>query len=249
VTLTGDDPALLYGASVFTTLRIYQGCLEHPLVYWQAHCDRIRQSLQALGWPEPDWQRVHQGCIALLPIYPVLRLAIFPDGRELISGRHLPADLAIAQQQGVTAWVAPPYQRAFPEHKTGNYLGSWLALQAAHHRGAREAILVNAQGHWLETSTGTLWGWRAGQWWTPPLAAGILPGIIRQALVDRLSVIQQPWTSAIVARFEALAYTNCVVEMLPVRTVFNGNTTLEYNPDCVGFERLRSLFSGKLTGS
>jgi branched-subunit amino acid aminotransferase/4-amino-4-deoxychorismate lyase len=41
--------------------------------------------------------------------------------------------------------------------KPGNYLGSWLAQRSAQVCGAREAILVNSQGHWLETATGNLW--------------------------------------------------------------------------------------------
>ncbi|HCF27363.1 MAG TPA: 4-amino-4-deoxychorismate lyase, partial [Cyanobacteria bacterium UBA11049] len=50
--------------------------------------------------------------------------------------------------------------------------------------GAGEAILVDANGNWLETSTGNLWGWQNGCWWTPPLEAGILPGVVRQQLIN-----------------------------------------------------------------
>ncbi|MFB2975322.1 aminotransferase class IV [Microseira sp. BLCC-F43] len=59
-------------------------------------------------------------------------------------------------------------------------------MQQAQKYGAKEAILVDASGNWLETSTGNLWGWQDGRWWTPPVAAGILAGLIREQLINRL---------------------------------------------------------------
>ena len=84
------------------------------------------------------------------------------DGREWITGRYLPGDLATRQQQGIVGWLAdvPIYQRCLASHKTGNYLGAWLALQQTQKYGAREAILIDESGNWLETSTGNLWGWK-----------------------------------------------------------------------------------------
>jgi branched-subunit amino acid aminotransferase/4-amino-4-deoxychorismate lyase len=247
------DPALLYGATVFTTLRVYDQSLEHPLTGWQGHCDRIRTSLQAFHWPQPNWPRLKQGAQALIPHYPVLRITVFPDGRELVTGRSLPADLAERQQRGITAWVADSdFARSLPKHKTGNYLACWLAAQSAKAQGAAEAILVDGSGHWLETSTGSLWGWAKGRWWTPPLAAGILPGVVRSQLIHHLQALGQPaheapWTPDLIRQFEALAYTNSVAQVVPIHTVLQGQTRLEYSPDQErlaqdGFQELRSLF-------
>ncbi|MEW6498638.1 MAG: 4-amino-4-deoxychorismate lyase, partial [Cyanobacteriota bacterium] len=98
-----DDPGLLYGATVFTTLRVYQQSLNHPLTHWQRHCSRLLSSLQTFGWQLPDWQRLREGAEVLSTSYPVLRITIFPDGREWITGRFLPPDLGQRQQQGITA--------------------------------------------------------------------------------------------------------------------------------------------------
>ncbi|MGF1524413.1 MAG: aminotransferase class IV [Leptolyngbyaceae cyanobacterium] len=233
-----QDPALLYGATVFTTLRIYESRLDHPWTAWQAHVARTQRSLHAFGWPTPDWDRLQQGAATLAPTYPVLRMTIFPDGRGLILGRSLPPDLAALQAEGAITWVADPliHKRALSEHKTGNYLSCWLALQAARQAGAREAILVNEQGEWLETSTGNLWGWAEGCWWTPPLTAGILPGVLRSRIVQSLqvrgqTVMMTPWEPAQIAQFTCLAYTNSVVEVVPIRGVLQGAMSVHYNPD------------------
>lgn len=244
-----DEPGLLYGATVFTTLRIYQQSLDNPLTHWHRHCDRLRLSLQAFGWRQPDWQRLHQGAGELSQVYPVLRMTIFPDGREWITGRFLPKDLEQRQQQGIVAWLAeaPEYRRVLPDRKTGNYLPTWLALQTARERGAAEAILVDGAGNWLETSTGNLWGWQENCWWTPPLEAGILPGVARSHLLDwfatqGVAVREEIWTRDRVEGFDAIAYTNSVVEVIPIHTILTTCDALTYTPSHPCLEQLRSRF-------
>jgi 4-amino-4-deoxychorismate lyase len=232
-----NEPGLIYGATVFTTLRVYGKDLEHPLTMWEAHCDRIRHTLTAFRWPQPHWPHIRQGAEALRAQFPVLRITCFPDGRELITGRSLPEDLQERQPRGITAWVADAadYARSLPGYKTGNYLGCWLALQAAQRQGAKEAILINSENHWLETSTGNLWGWANNTWWTPPLQAGILPGIARSLVMDSLqqqgfAVQEDSWTPQLIDQFETLAYSNAVVQVVPIHTVLKDQSKLEFNP-------------------
>ncbi|WP_374820605.1 aminotransferase class IV [Aerosakkonema sp. BLCC-F183] len=221
-----DDAGLLYGATVFTTLRVYDRSLNSAKTNWGGHCDRIRCSLETFGWQKPDWERVRQGAETLKAHFPVLRIAIFPDGREWIVGRNLPEDLSARQESGVVAWLAeaPKFRRSLAEHKTGNYLSAWLALREAQQYGAKEAILLDSSGNWLETSTGNLWGWQDGRWWTPPLEAGILPGLMRSQLIAGLKsqnkiVEEKPWSADLVAGFEAIAYSNSVVEVVPIHKI------------------------------
>lgn len=253
IELAIDDPGLIYGATVFTTLRVYQQSLAHPLTAWEAHCLRLRHSLQAFGWQFPDWERVRQGTETLLEFFPVLRIVIFPDGREWITGRFLPADLRKLQQQGVIAWVAQEanYRRSLPTYKTGNYLGGWLALQKAQQLGAKDAILIDDRGNWLETSTGNLWAWKDGSWWTPPVAAGLLPGVVRSQLLEWLqqqgaTVREVAWDREFVKDAEAIAYTNSVIEVIPIHTVLNSQQPLEYPSLSTNWEPLRSLFVSEL---
>lgn len=247
--LTVNDPALLYGATVFTTLRIYGASLDHPLTHWVAHQQRLAHGLTDFGWPHPDWARVCQGAEALIKEHPVLRITCFPDGRELVTGRSLPPDLETMQTQGIAAWVArgEMYRRPLPAYKTGNYLGAWLALQAAQRHGAREAILLDTQGQWLETSTGNLWGWANGQWHTPGLGAGLLPGIVRTHLIEYSrqrgeQVNQSPWPPGVIPRFEVLAYSNSGVQIVPIHTVLGDRSRLKVNPKHPALEALRAAF-------
>lgn len=247
ISLAIADPGLLYGATVFTTLRIYGQTLDHPLTAWTHHCHRLNRSLDVFGWAKPNWSQVRQGAETLKSQFPVLRLTLFSDGREWITGRALPSQLGQWQAQGLAVWVAPfpNYQRWSPEHKTGNYLGAWLAREQAQHHQAQEAILTNAQGHWLETSTGNLWAWGQNRWWTPPLG-DILPSIVREQLGQWLRsgpdpVEEAPWSPERVHQFEAIAHCNSVVQALPIIQIVN--TSHRYPANHPALEALERFFN------
>jgi 4-amino-4-deoxychorismate lyase len=258
-----DDPGLLYGATVFTTLRVYDNSLDTPLTHFAAHCDRLRFSLETFGWELPNWKYLREGASILIKQYPILRITIFPDGREWITGRFLPNNLTEKQEKGIICAVCTQELfRSLPEHKTGNYLSPWLARNRATNlikgedilgqekdgqEKVEEGILVDKESNWLETSTGNLWGWRDGSWWTPPIKAGILPGIVRLQLINYLKqqqqqVLEEPWTKELVKGFDALGYSNCVVEIIPIHRVIDSNETLEYNPHHRSLEQIRRFF-------
>lgn len=246
-----SDPGLLYGATVFSTLRIY-GTLADASTAWPAHQTRLHQSLQDFGWDMPDWQQVEHGIQTVAEFHPVIRVTLFPDGREWITGRPLPVDLIQRQRQGIVAWVMDQSvgERSLPQHKTGNYLTPWFGLRQARQQQAQEAILVDAQGNWRETCTGNLWGWAAGTWYTPPLDSGILPGITRDRLIRGLrwqnkKVIECHWDQALIERFTVVAYSNCVVEVVPIRTILRNSETLQYQHNS---EIVKELFAGLTPG-
>ena len=230
-----DNAGLCYGATVFTTMRVYQQSLNHPQTCWQAHCDRLKTTIAVFNWQQPDWQSLEQGAKLLSQYFPVLRMVVFPDGREWITGRGLPLDLPERQTKGITAWVAqnPLYIRELPQYKTGNYLSAYLARNQALTLNAQEAILIDAQGNWLETSTGNLWGWKDGCWYTPSLESGILPGIARSRWLNffqkhDLKVTENIWTAEFVPNLQALSYSNCVVDFIPIKTVLQGEHHKNY---------------------
>lgn len=225
ITLSIHDPALLYGATHFTTLRVYDQTLLDLRTHWPQHLNRLRQTPPY--FTDPNWDAITEGADLLSKFHEVLRITLFPDGRELITGRSLPPDLLQRQTQGITALLLPPDQtRSLPQYKTGNYLAPWLALQDAKARDCGEAIFTDRQGHWLETTTGNLWGHCQNTWYTPPLSAGILPGIQRSSLITQFrsqnQMVQEiPWTPDLIDQFETIAYSNCVVEFIPIHTVLS----------------------------
>lgn len=249
IQLNITEPGLVYGATVFTTMRVYDRSLIHPLTNWSAHCDRLKHSLTAFNWQQPDWHRLQEGAELLLTSFPILRITVFPDGKEWITGRNLPSDLSQRQQQGITAWVADDalYRRDLAPHKTGNYLGAYLARQQALKLGASEAILIDTQGNYLETSTGNLWGWKNERWYTPGLDSGILPGIGRSQLLtwlrqNNLPVQENIWTPEFVKGLQAIAYSNCVVEIIPINHIIGSGNRFNYSRSGIKSQLLKKYF-------
>ena len=240
-----NEPGLLFGATIFTTLRIYNNSLDNRLTHWKAHHQRLFDSIENLNFKQPSWQNIRRGAEILMNNFPILRITLFPDGKEWITGRLIPDDLAQKQKYGVNLTIVKnELSRSLAFHKTGNYLAPWLARKNALEQGATEAILTDAAGNWLETSTGNLWGWCDGCWFTPPIAAGILPGIMREQLINwlrihKFCVIEQPFTLKLVKGFAALAYSNCVVEILPIQQVIHPVVKLQYDPKHYSFKELK----------
>jgi para-aminobenzoate synthetase/4-amino-4-deoxychorismate lyase len=79
------------------------------------------------------------------------------------------------------------------------------AERAARHRDADDVILVDGQGRVTETTIANLAVRLDGQWWTPPLSAGCLPGVERGRLVEAGVLRERELTVADVERAEELA--------------------------------------------
>jgi 4-amino-4-deoxychorismate lyase len=240
-----SEPGLLFGATIFTTLRIYDNSLDSRLTYWEAHQKRLISSVVNLNFQQPLWENIRLGAEIIKNHFPILRITLFPDGKEWITGRLIPNDLTQKQKYGVKVTVAKTEQyRSLPFEKTGNYLAPWLAKKNASKQDAQEAILTDIAGNWLETTTGNLWGWRDRCWFTPPLSTGILPGIMREKIINMLQsnqyqVREEPFTPELVQGFTALAYSNCVVEILPITQVIHPSLKLQYDPSHYIFKELR----------
>lgn len=247
ISLDINDSTWLYGATVFTTMRVYNQSLNHPLTNWQKHCDRLLNTIKELDWQEPDWGLIETEIKELLKHFPVIRITLFPDGKELIIGRQLPVDLEEKQNKGIKGLVClnSALKRSIPQYKTGNYLTPWLALQQAKKNGYQEAILTNCKQHWLETTTGNLWGYKKGIWFTPDLAEGILPGIMRQTIIEKADfpIKINQWTSEFIEDLELVAYSNSVIEIIPFSSITIEEKTINYQVHNSSYLVLKNIFA------
>jgi 4-amino-4-deoxychorismate lyase len=59
---------------------------------------------------------------------------------------------------------------------------------------------------------------------------------------QQIEVKQHPWTKELSTEFEAIAYTNSVVEIIPIHTIHTPTGSLRYNPDHPSLLQLRGFF-------
>ncbi|MBF2058491.1 MAG: aminotransferase class IV [Cyanobacterium sp. T60_A2020_053] len=249
ISLSVYSPSLLYGASIFTTLRVYHQNLDHPLTQWQEHQLRLKNSIIDFEWVEPDWQQIRREAENLSALHPVLRIAIFPDGKELILTRELPPQLQLKQQKGIKGKVLieNQYQRPLPLHKTGNYLIPYLALEKVKKLGFGEGILTDNHNNWLETTTGNLWGYRDNCWFTPSLPQGLLPGIARKFILDNanFTVAENIWHEDFIQGLRALGYSNSVVEFIPFQLIEFSGKLINFDVNHHSINLIKNLFSNQ----
>lgn len=111
-----------------------------------------------------------------------LRLVLSHDGKIAIHTAPMPA---IAQLPVRLLLASQPMhsQDVFLKHKTTLRQRYDIAWQAAEKEGAFDALFVNEKSHLTEGGRSNLFVRCRGQWWTPPLSDGVLPGVMRAVLL------------------------------------------------------------------
>jgi branched-subunit amino acid aminotransferase/4-amino-4-deoxychorismate lyase len=174
-----DDEALLRGSAAFETLRVYGG---RPFLLAE-HVARLRNSIAALALPPLDETELTGLVEQLIDGDGVLRLFrtshdlvvthdALPDGLEEQRARGLALRSVELGAPAITAGV-----------KATSYADAFAARRDAERAGADDVVFL-AVGVVLEAATANVW-WRTGErLFTPALAAGVLPGVTRQLLLD-----------------------------------------------------------------
>jgi branched-subunit amino acid aminotransferase/4-amino-4-deoxychorismate lyase len=74
--------------------------------------------------------------------------------------------------------------RTSPQLKSVSYIPSVLGLREAHRREADEALFTNEKGRILEGTTSNVFAISGDTLVTPPVSAGLLPGVMRRWVVE-----------------------------------------------------------------
>ena len=217
--VTALDP----GLSLFETMRATRDGV--PLLDW--HLARLQRSATAFGFPVDRAalaDHVARVCASLEGEGAYrMRLSLAPDGVATVSAAPLPP-LHATWDAPVRLLVAPQSREAthsLPSHKTTLRAGYDAAWQTAEREGAFDAVFFNADGTLAEGGRSTVLVKLDGAWWTPPLSAGVLHGVMRAVLLEDAT----PWldgplrerslTRADVARAEAIAVCNALRGVMP----------------------------------
>ena len=201
------DHGFLYGEGVYETLRTYNG---RPFLF-DRHMRRLRRSAGMIELPVPLTDRDiaarfdatmgaaglgidgrGEAYIRLLVTRGIGDLsydpAATPDPSIVIIVKPQVDPEPEVFERGVRVALTPVVRNhpgsVNPVIKSNNLLNSALAMQEAVRRGAFEGIMRNYRGELAECSTANLFVVRNGAALTPPIDAGLLPGITREFLFE-----------------------------------------------------------------
>lgn len=150
------------------------------IALWPLHRDRLRRGCAVVGFPL-DEARV-QAALDGLPRGQVLRLRLTVNAAGTVGAVHQPL------------LPNPTFWRVAISSLRLDSADPWLRIKSSHrpvHDRARaalpcgvdEAILLNERGEVCEGTITSLFLRRGGRLLTPPLACGLLPGVLRESLV------------------------------------------------------------------
>jgi para-aminobenzoate synthetase/4-amino-4-deoxychorismate lyase len=186
--LTGLAPDFQLFETIYATREA--GCRHQ-----EAHLDRMQASAAYFGFPFTRaalQAGLRAACAELADGAHRLRLALGPDGTWTIqSGALAPL------REPVRVLLAPDATRAndlFLRHKTSvrtRYDAAWRAAEA---QGAFDMLFFNERGELTEGGRSNVFVRLDGSWYTPPLACGLLPGVMRAALMGERHTLERVLT-------------------------------------------------------
>jgi len=234
------DHGFLYGEGVYETLRTYHRI---PFLF-DLHQERLRRSAALLSLPVPftddellaqisTTMAAHKGLneayIRVLLTRGVGELTYnpvaCPNPTTVIIVKPFPEPPARTFTDGITValvGVRRNHPAALnPMIKSNNLINNALAMQEALRSGADEALMCNQAGDVVECSQSNFFIVKNRRVITPPLEAGLLPGITRAFVLelareDGFDAVEDPVSVADVRAADEAFITGTTREITPV---------------------------------
>jgi branched-subunit amino acid aminotransferase/4-amino-4-deoxychorismate lyase len=208
--LTPLNRGFLYGDAIYEVWRSYHG----RLFAWEEHFARLEASARALhmdlGFTRPEILAEIVRTVAAFRAEQRFEGDVYVRLQVSRGAGPIGLDIALADKPEFVILVQPcpvvppekvraglklsvatglrrnPMQSLSPAWKTGNYLNNILCLREAKARGADEVVMLNLNGEITEAAVSNIGFVRNGEAITPPLQAGILAGITRRLLMEKI---------------------------------------------------------------
>src|SRR3954462_2167638 len=233
------DHGLLYGDGVFEGLRAYNG----KVFRLDEHITRLYESAKAIWLTIPMSQdemsaavnesvrinSIKDGYIRLVITRGAGTLGLDPNRcsnpQVIIIADAIslyPKELYEKGLEIVTVSVQRMHPAALnPRIKSLNYLNNILAKIEGLQAGCIEALMLNHKGEVAECTGDNIFLVRHGELWTPPLEAGILEGVTRDAVIEvariaAIEVRELPLTKHDVYIADECFLTGTAAEIIPV---------------------------------
>lgn len=225
--------ALCLGHTLFETMLV-RTLGADGLFRLDAHIDRLRCSVEGLGWASPrDWNAVAAWVREAARRFRAARVG---SGRLRLTAVwtsvHGPPDVLVkvvpykapdGPARAVTTAVRVPWTfvAGVSAPKSGSRVAYSFAERLAQQCGGDEALLVDAEGRLAEGAKSNLFVAIDERLVTPPLSSGILPGIARATLIalaedEGMPVDQRPIGREEVSRDSVLFLSNALWGIRPV---------------------------------
>ena len=243
-----DDRGYVFGDAIYETLRCYGGrvwALERHLARFRRSLSEVAIRTDVVEMVRP-WidEAVRRSELPEATVYVQVSRGVAPRQHTfdsslrptvVVTVRPAEAISDEVRSRGVDCVTAEDIRWARRDIKSTNLLGNVLLKQAAHDKGAFEAILVEPGGRVTEGSSTNVFVVRNGRAWTAPTDHHILGGITRDLVLDLAREIGIPTVEEVFNEAELKAADEVFIS--GTLTEVLGVVTLDGQPvgsGCVG---------------
>jgi branched-chain amino acid aminotransferase len=172
-------------SGIFETIKTIDGA---PIALAR-HMRRALESALDLGIPMPSEEYIRNEIIKIVAEYPQkigrLRICFAPNLFHITHDEYVEI-IDPARLDFHSSTVIGSIHKSFP------YDFRFALLKGAQNEGFHDRILFNDKNEITETAVANLVFLIAGEWVTPPITAGILPGIMRAISIEECGVKVRP---------------------------------------------------------
>ncbi|HMB70755.1 MAG TPA: aminotransferase class IV [bacterium] len=254
------DAGFLYGDGIYETMRSYAG---HCFAM-DRHLARLERSARGVRLPLPPadslrralLDTVHangggEGIVRLTITRGVLarRLDLSSAGPPSVLVTFDPIDPRDDEMRAAGIRVITSSYRRFSSHalagiKSTNYQISLFARNEAREAGAQEVLMRNETGDYVESAAANLFLVEAGTIVTPPPGSGILGGVTRGIVLERvaaagMAAVEESIAPARLERADEIFLSGTTIRVAPVVGV-DGRPVGDGSPGPVSRQLLRA---------
>jgi 4-amino-4-deoxychorismate lyase len=148
----------------------------------------------------------------------------------------------------LTMQISPSTNNPLAKYKSINFGPAFFKKQEAVNSGFNDVLFYNEKNELLEASTSNIFGVRGGKLYTPPLSDSILPGTIRQLLIENMNVKEKEIPVSKIESFDYFFLTNSIAEIQPVKKIDAIQFKIEesgFSEILLGWERIKNKYLSK----
>jgi len=245
-----SDRSFQYGDGCFSTLLLIEGEPQH----WPYHRERLSACLSVLGIAEPDWELVYrwvkdvgraqqQGALRYGAKIHISRgvggrgygVSGVGEPCVTVSAFGYPNHYLAWQEDGVQLGVSQTslgHSPMLAGHKHNNRLEQVLIKAELERKGWQDALVLDIDGHVVETSVANLF-WRDAnnQWHSPKLDKAGVAGVMRRCVLERFHQLGQSCVLSYASLDDVLAakelfITNSLLQVVPVTAIGSQSWTI-----------------------
>ena len=230
------DYGFLYGYGLFETMRAYGG----KIFRLDSHLSRLARAAEILGLPiealelkDAVMDTIQANKLGDARIRITISMGeggMVPDpstcGKPtvlILAGHYQPYPEQVYQKgfRAVVSSIRRNSQSPLSRLKSANYLESMLAKQEARAAGVDEALCLNEKGLLAEASMSNIFLVTDGILRTPGQESGVLPGIIRETIMELASqlginTLEQDIRLDELFQAQEAFFTNSLIEVMPL---------------------------------